>query len=145
MKSRFVRALLCVALFISWLVMLRYAWQAFSSLPSPERLEQSRMARIPTLGAVGWLAVRSACELTVLTALTWPVRRRYATRLAVAAVLLPLWFVATAPLTLTIMEWVHRRWLAGVWLAVLGALVATIIAGWFRRRWRDEADLPRQS
>lgn len=129
-----MRGAFSAVLVVSWLVMLYYAWRAFSTLPSPERLEHSRMARIPTLGAVGWLVLRSGTELVVMTALAWPARRRYATRLAFTVVLLPIWFVVTTPLTLTIMEWVHRRWLAGVWLALVCALLVAIAAGVVARR-----------
>lgn len=132
-KATLARSVLCIALVISWWVMLYHAWQAFSTLPTPERLEHSRMARIPSLGAVGWLVLRSAGETAVLTALAWPARRRYATRLTAAIVLLPVWFITTAPLTLSLMEWVHRRWLAGVWLVLLAALLITVVARGVRR------------
>ena len=142
-NARLAPALFCAALAVSWVVMLRYAWSAFSTLPSAERLETSRMAHIPTLGVFGWLAVRSAIELVAMVALAWPARRRHATRLAVAAVVLPAWFIGTAPLTLTVVEWVHRRWLAGVWLALVLALGSTLVfrlAQRLRDRFRNSAD-----
>ena len=120
------RVLFCSALVISWLIMMAYAWSAFSTLPTPERLETSRMSRIPTLGTLGWLGARSALELTALTGLAWPAPRLYATRLCLALIVLAGWFFATVPLTLTGVAWVHRRWLAAVWLAFLLALIITV-------------------
>lgn len=117
-----------MALILSWLVMLLYAWSAFATFPSTERLERSHMAAIPTLATVAWLVVRSALELTVLLALLWPWSRRYyALRTATAALLLPVYFLLTAPLTLTLVEWVHRRWLAAVELALIAVLIGAAI------------------
>lgn len=61
-----------------------------------------------------------------MVGLAWPATRRYATRLFVALIALAGWFFATAPLTLTGVEWVHRRWLAAVWLGFLLALLVTV-------------------
>ena len=132
-RGSILRILLFTGIAVSWAVMLTYAWTAFSTLPSPERLETSRMARIPTLDVMRGLAARSAAELAVLLALAWPAPRRYTTRLVVAVLALPVWFLATAPLTLTSVQWVHRRWLAAVWLAVSGALVITTLIRYARR------------
>jgi hypothetical protein len=120
------RTLFCGALAVSWLVMLLYAWSAFSSLPSPERLEISRMARLPTFTTMTRLAGRSAAELAVMIALAWPVPRRYVPRLLAAVLALPVWFILTVPLTLTVVEWVHRRWLAAAWIGLLLALIASL-------------------
>jgi hypothetical protein len=124
--AHLARTLLWVALAVSWLVMLAYARAAIVELPSEARLETSRMARIPTLGTLAWLVARSGLELAVMLALAWPVRRAWASRIAIAVAALPAWFIATAPLTLTAVEWVHRRWLALAWIALL---IALIIAG----------------
>jgi hypothetical protein len=130
-----LRLALWFLLVISWLIMLLYAWSAFATFPSQARLEQSRMTAIPTLAAFGWLVARSLLELGALLAITWPWQPRwYVRRLAAAAVLLPVWFLMTAPLTLTLMAWVHRRWLAGVELVLVGALLATLAAGLIVRR-----------
>jgi hypothetical protein len=108
--------------------MLLYAWSAFATFPSTERLERSHMAAIPTLATVAWLVVRSALELAVLLALLWPWSRRYyALRTATAALLLPVYFLMTAPLTLTLVEWVHRRWLAAVELALIAVLIGAAV------------------
>ena len=122
------RILFCLALAISWVIMMAYAWSAFSTMPTPERLETSRMSRIPTLGTLTWLGARSMLELAAMVALAWPAARRYATRLFLALIALAGWFFATAPLTLTGVEWVHRRWLAAVWVTFLLALIGTVAA-----------------
>ena len=83
------------------------------------------MSRIPTIGTLTWLAARSVLELAAMVGLAWPAARRYATRLLVALIALAGWFIATAPLTLTGVEWVHRRWLAAVWAGFLLALIVT--------------------
>lgn len=119
------RILFCLGLVITWVIMMAYAWSAFSTMPTPERLETSRMSRIPTLDTLTWLGARSALELAFLVGLAWPAARRYAARLFVGLIALGGWFFATAPLTLTGVEWVHRRWLAAVWLAFLLALIVT--------------------
>ena len=84
------------------------------------------MSRIPTLGTLTWLGARSVLELAAMVGLAWPAARRYATRLFVALIALAGWFFATAPLTLTGVEWVHRRWLAAAWVAFVLALLVTV-------------------
>jgi hypothetical protein len=121
------RIALSAVLVLGWLVMLLYLWSAFVTLPSAERLEQTRLMPIPTLQGLALLAARSAAELggvLVLTAPWW--RRLYALRLLAAAVLLAAWFFATTPLSLSAMHWVHRRWLAAM---IVGLLGCAIIAG----------------
>lgn len=101
-------------------------WTAFSTIPSAERLAQSRMVEIPTLRTVAVLLVQSAVEAGLLLALLVPWRpRRYLARLWLAAFAIWVWFLATTPLGLTRMAWIHRRWLAGVGAALLVA--ATIL------------------
>jgi hypothetical protein len=125
----YARLAIWVALILGWLTMLLYAWSAFATFPSAERLEQSRMAPIPTLRSLAMLGARSAVELTALLVLTWPWRSRaYTTRLALAAGLLVAWFVLTAPLTLSMTEWVHRRWLAAVTAGLILAFLAALVA-----------------
>lgn len=102
-----------IGLILGWLVMLLYLWSGFATFPSAERLEQSRMTAIPTLRTVATLAARSAAELGVVLALLWPQWSRFwASRLLAAALLLAGWFIATTPLTLSTVDWVHRRWIA---------------------------------
>jgi hypothetical protein len=141
--GRNLRLFVWVALILSWLIMLLYAWSAFATFPSTERLERSQMAQIPTLTTVALIVLRSGIELSVLLALLWPWSRRfYELRVATAAVVLPIYFLMTAPLTLTRLEWVHRRWLAVVelgLLAVLAAAFAAAVFAWIRRPRSDRA------
>lgn len=126
---------LWIVLILSWIVLLPMLWTAFSTVPSPERLAQSRMVRIPTLESLGLLVGRSAVELGVLLVLLVPWRRRfYLTRLSLAAVGVWAWFIGSTPLGLSQMTWLHRRWLAAVgavlvvWAGVvaLGRVVETL-------------------
>jgi hypothetical protein len=128
------RVAFCTALFIGWLLMLLQLWSAFATFPSPERLEQTRMMPIPTLQAAALLALRSGLELGAVLALLWPWRARaYTLRLLGAAVLLAAWFIATTPLTISAMSWVHRRWLAVMVLALLLAALASAVARLYTR------------
>lgn len=122
--ARLLRLGVCAGLVLSWLVMLLFAWNAFSTVPSAERLEETRMTQIPTLTSVGMLLLRSGVELALLLVLLWPARRLYLTRVAAAVLGLAVWFIATVPLTVTSLAWVHRRWLAALVVALFGVLVA---------------------
>lgn len=118
--------------------MLLFAWSAFSTFPTAERLEQSRLVAIPTLGSFVRLAGRSAAELAVLLALLWPWQARaWAARAGLAAALLTAWFVLTTPLSLSAMDWVHRRWLAavaaGLHITFIAALTAWAVRATLRR------------
>jgi hypothetical protein len=114
---------------LGWLVMLLFMWSAFSALPSAERLEQTRMMQIPTLQTLGMLVLRSAVELAFVLLLLLPWWRRfYTTRLVAAALLLAGWFLATTPLTISAMHWVHRRWLAAMIAALLACAVIAAAA-----------------
>lgn len=130
------RFALAAALLLSWILLLPLLWQAFATVPSAERLQQSHMVRIPTLQTL-WLQIGlSALELSVLLAVLWPLAsRRYLARLWAAALGSTAYFLFTAPLSLTTLEWVHRRWLAAVALGLLlSALLAS--AGALLRRSR---------
>jgi hypothetical protein len=128
------RLVLWAALVLGWLIMLIYMWAGFSTLPSAERLEHSRMMAIPTLRTFALLAVRSAAELGVVMALLLPWWRRFFTlRLLAAALLLALWFFATTPLTLSTMHWVHRRWLAAMVAGLLGCTLVSAAGHLLRR------------
>lgn len=128
------RFALTILLALGWIALVPMLWSAFSTLPSAERLEQSRMARIPTLGAFLFVLGKSAVELLAVLALTWPRVRGYATRLAVAALGLVAWFFFSTPLSLTRMEWLHRRWLVAMVLLLLAALVLELGLRLVRRR-----------
>lgn len=118
------RLALTLLLAVSWLILVPLLWRAFSTLPTPERLEQSRMAPIPTLQSFLFVTGKSALELGVVLVLTWPRAQLYASRLVVALLGLLGWFLFSTPLSVSRMEWLHRRWLA---LAVLALLVALVI------------------
>lgn len=130
----YLRVALWIVATASWPVMLLEAWSAFATLPSPERLETSRLAAIPTLRTVARLVMRSAAELAVVLALLWPWRERwYTRRLLGSAGLLAVWFVATAPLVLTRLEWVHRRWLVFLVALQLAFVVVRLTVELLRR------------
>lgn len=113
-----------LALIGSWLVMVAHLWDALTTLPSAERLEESRMAVIPTPRTFAAAAIFSALELGVVLAALWPWRPGwYGVRLALAALGLITWFVITTPMGLSHMDWVHRRWLGVMILATAAALM----------------------
>ncbi len=134
------RIALWVVLLLSWLVLLPMLWNAFSTVPSMERLSQSRMVEIPTLRTVGLLVGRSTIEAAILLALLAPwIPRHYLTRLWLAAVGLGAWFLATTPLGLTRMSWIHRRWLALMWVTLVVAALVGSAVGMRSRVGRDGA------
>jgi hypothetical protein len=123
-----------LALVVGWLVMLLHLWTAFATFPSPERLEQARLVPIPTLQTVALLVARSAVELGAVLALLWPWRGRgWTLRALVAAVLVAGWFLATTPLSVSAVVWVHRRWLAAMAAGLLLTACAAVVAAAARR------------
>jgi hypothetical protein len=128
---------LWVGLILGWLVMLLYLWAGFLTFPSAERLEHSRMMAIPTLRTLGMLAGRSALELGGMLVLLWPWWARFwVTRMLAAALLVAAWFIVTTPLTVSTMDWMHRRWLVvnvGVLLVGCVVVVAARLAFGFAR------------
>jgi hypothetical protein len=122
------RAGLCALLILGWLWMLLQLWSGFATFPSAERLEHSRLVAIPTLPGLALLAARSVGELLVVLAILWPWRARaYLLRMLLAAALLTMWFIATTPLSLSTMAWVHRRWLAAMTAGLLITLAAAAL------------------
>jgi hypothetical protein len=122
--GRAARIGLCVLLLGSWAVMVGYMWDALTTIPSADRLEETRMAVIPTPRTFFAAVAFSALELAAVLALLWPLRPSYyGARLAAAALGLAAWFVLTTPMGLSQMDWVHRRWLFFMVLATAGALV----------------------
>jgi hypothetical protein len=116
-------------LILGWLIMLLYLWAGFATLPSAERLEHSRMMAIPTLRTVVLLGVRSMVELGVLLLVLWPGWARFwAARLLTSSLLLAGWFLVTTPLTLSTMDWVHRRWIAANAAVLLLAFIVVVTA-----------------
>lgn len=119
---------------LSWVVAVAYMWDALTMVPSAERLAESKLVGIPTPRMFFTAAIFSAMELALVLALLWPWRPDYyASRLAVTALALATWFVTTTPMDLSRMDWVHRRWLAGLTLLTLLALVVLLAYRLVRR------------
>ena len=113
---------------LSWAVAVWYMWDAMTTVPTPERLEDTRMTEIPGPRRFFTAAIFSAMELAVVLAALWPWRSGFwASRLAVTALGVLTWFVMTTPMDLSRMDWVHRRWLAFLVVAQLAALAAVLI------------------
>jgi hypothetical protein len=123
------RLLPWVALILGWLYMLLRMWSAFATFPSAERLEQARLVAIPTLGTLALLGLRSSVELAAVLALTWPWSARlWILRVWSAALIVAIYFVATAPLGISAVTWVHRRWLVGMAAGLAVIATAALIA-----------------
>lgn len=120
---------LWLGLILGWLVMLLYLWAGFATFPSPDRLEQSRMMAIPSLRTVAMLGLRSAAELAAVLVLLLPWWGRFwALRLLGASLALSAWFIATTPLTVSAVHWVHRRWIAGMAFVLLLSCCVVVAA-----------------
>lgn len=131
------RIVLWVVLILSWVVLIPLLWSAFMTVPSAERLQQSRMIEIPTFATFQLIAVESAVELLVVAALLFPWRARfYLSRLWVTALGVCVWFIASTPLSLTRLAWVHRRWLAAVGVTLLLCAVVGTVARLATRKTR---------
>jgi len=116
------RLVFWLALALSWVILLPLLWSAVSTLPSAERLEQTRTVPIPTLASFLRVMAVSAAELAAVLLVTWPGwSRAYTARLFAAAMMVGVWFVMSVPMTLTRLGWVHRRWLALVAFALFAA------------------------
>lgn len=115
-------------LVLSWVVAVSYMWDALTTVPDADRLGESKLVGIPTPQTFFTAAIFSAMELGVVLAVLWPWRPEYyASRLAVTALALVTWLITTTPIALSRMDWVHRRWLAGMILLTLVAL-GTVLA-----------------
>jgi hypothetical protein len=122
--------------------MLLYAWSAFSTLPSAERLQESRLTQIPSLATLRNVVLRSAAELVALLLLLWPAARLYLVRVAAAVAALIAYFIATVPLSVTSLAWVHRRWLAALIIALAAVFISGVTARIMRRLYRPAARSP---
>lgn len=110
--EEWVRRGFWLLLALSWAVAVWYMWDAMTTIPSAERLQETRMTEIPGPRRFFTAAAFSAMELAVVLAALWPWRPAYyATRLAISALAVLTWFITTTPLDLSRMDWVHRRWL----------------------------------
>ncbi|MDX1674378.1 MAG: hypothetical protein R3314_06180 [Longimicrobiales bacterium] len=117
-----------ILLIASWVVAVWYMWDAMTTIPSAERLQESRMAEIPGPRRFFAAMAFSGMELAVVLAALWPWRPAYyASRLAVTALGVLTWFIMTTPMDLSRMDWVHRRWLAFLALAQVAALVTVLV------------------
>lgn len=126
--ERWVRIGFWLLLVVSWGVAVAYMWQAMTTVPSPERLAESKMVAIPTPRTFVTATIFSGLELAVVLAALWPWRPAlYATRLAGTALGLATWFIISTPMDLSRMDWVHRRWLAFLFLAVVAALAVLLL------------------
>lgn len=122
------RVVLWAILAVSWVVAVAFMWEAVTTVPSAERLEESKLVVIPTPQMFLTAAVFSGMELAVVLAALWPWRPGfYATRLAVTALALVTWFIMTTPMDLSRMDWVHRRWLAFQVVAVMAGLTVLLL------------------
>lgn len=126
--AEWIRRGFWLLLVVSWVVAVWYMWEAVTTIPSAERLQETRLAEIPGPRRLFTAVAFSAMELGLVLTLLWPWRTEfYATRLAVAALAIVTWFVSTTPLDLSRMDWVHRRWLAFVALATVVALATLLV------------------
>lgn len=124
----------------AWVVMVAHMWDALTTVPGAERLEQTRMAVIPTSRTFFAAVFFSALELAVVMAVLWPWRPSwYGARLGVTTLGLVTWFVTTTPMGMSRMDWVHRRWLFFMILATGAALVVALGYRGIRRVGRSSA------
>ncbi len=139
--SRLGRQVLWLLLILSWLAAVWYMWDAMTTVPSPERLQQERMVSIPSPRTFITAVVFSAMELAVVLAALWPWwSSLFATRLAITDLALVTWFVMTTPMDVNRMDWVHRRWLAMLVLTIATALVIVLVYRAGRRILRRRFD-----
>lgn len=120
-----------VLLLVSWVVAVVYMWKAMSTIPSAQRLQQTRLVEIPGPRRLFAAAAFSFMELAVVMAALWPWRPAYyGSRLAITTLAVLTWFIMTTPMDLSRMDWVHRRWLAWLVLAQAVALVGLLVYRW---------------
>lgn len=119
---------LWLLLLASWVVMVALMWDALTTIPSAERLQQSRLVEIPGPRRFFAAAAFSAMELAVVLAALWPWRPAYyASRLAITALGVATWFLITVPPGLSAMDRAHRQWLAFLVVAQVAGLVVLLV------------------
>jgi hypothetical protein len=116
----------------SWIAMLALMRIEFWTVPPPEALARERMVRLPTPETLRGTALRSTAEVALLLLATIP-GRAWVSRVALAGGMLALYFVLGAPLSVTSVEQVHRRWLALVALALLATAAGAALVRLARR------------
>jgi hypothetical protein len=132
------RLALWLLLILSWAIMVAHMWDALTTVPDADRLEETRMAVIPTHRTFFAAVAFSAIELGVVLALLWPWRPTYyPARLAAAALGILTWFTMTIPMGLSRMDWVHRRWLFFLALATGAGLAINLLYSLGRRLLRS--------
>lgn len=125
--ERWGRLGLCGLIVALWAVAVFFMWDALTTIPSAERLEDSRLVAIPTPRTFFAAAAFSAMELAVILVALWPGRPEYyASRLGVTTLVMITWFVTTTPMELSRMDWVHRRWLAVTIVVMLAGLAVLL-------------------
>ena len=132
--ERYARIGFWIVLLASWAAAVAFMWDALTTVPSAERLEESRMVAIPGPRTFFAAAVFSAIELAAVLAALWPGwPRYYATRLAVTALALVTWFLMTVPMEVSRMDWVHGVWLAFLVVSTAAALAVLLLYRLVRR------------
>lgn len=110
-----------------WIGAVYFMWDAMTTVPSADRLEETRLAAIPTPRTFFAAVAFSAMELALVLAAAWPWRPElYASRLALGALIMVTWFVSTVPMELSGMDRVHRQWLALTILTLVAAVVVVL-------------------
>lgn len=119
-----------------WAVAVFFMWDALTTIPSADRLEDSKLVAIPTPRTFFAAVAFSAMELAVVLVALWPWRPEYyGSRLGVTTLVMIAWFITTTPMDLSRMDWVHRRWLAAT-IALLLAGLLVLLAWRLARRLR---------
>ena len=111
-----------------------WMWREFHTLPSAEALADDRKVRPPLPIDLYRNLATSFGELIFMIVMLWPgSAQRYVGRAAIALLAMIAWFIATVPLDLNQMEWLHRRWLALMVVLLLVVLIVYPIATRGRR------------
>ncbi len=123
------RVALWICLIVGWGVMVVYMWDAVTTLPDADRLAESRLVAIPGARTFITSVIFSGLELAVVLAALWPGWSGWwASRLSITALGLVTWFIMTTPMReLSRLDWVHRRWLAFMFLVLVAALATTVV------------------
>ena len=118
----------------TWIVLVIWMWREFHTLPSAEALADDRKVRPPLPIDLYRNLATSFGELIFMIVILWPgSAKRYVGRAAIALLAMIAWFIATVPLDLNQMEWLHRRWLALMVVLLLVVLIVYPIATRGRR------------
>lgn len=123
---------------VSWVALIVMMWQEYHTLPTAAELADERHVRPPLPFDLYKNIGTSVVEVLFITILLWPGwTRRFILRAIAAVAVLVVWFFATVPMDLNQMEWLHRRWLA---LMVVAILATCVIYPFLPRGHRIEAE-----